>query len=274
LPVSALVKGYSGGGLGYVNKGHTIIRDIVTRRGPKLVDPTDLDTSSFTAYGLSNTAILGVYLPQSKLIREVLDLITVSGSGWWGYVRSSTLFHLEKFSGPSISPDFSINQRRIVSITPIDIPQVVYEVVVKYRENNVVHTEDQVAASIKSTANWSQWTLAYQEQRATDDVLRARYPGDKSISITLTTALQYQDDAQALAQYVLGILKGPKEGWAVTLDPSGLEATIGQSLAISVELQRGIPRLGLNGGENYCTVSVEDNKQDGTTRINVWGDKV
>jgi hypothetical protein len=298
LPLSAYVKGYNGGALGYVNTGATITRDQITRRGPKLIDPTDLDTAAFTAYGSANPGICGFAYYRSTTIRASLDSTMAGGCGWWGYLRSSTLFYLAKFAGPSVTADYNFTQKHVIDITPLPPSKVVYECVVRYRANDVVHTAEQVAAGIKGTTAWTQWTLPYQEQRATDATIRDAFPGDASVSLTFGSqvvetgdqqggsdpknqasvdpcGLQYQADARALADYLLALLKGVKEGWSVTLSSTGLQLTIGQTVTLSLQLQLqigvGTYRLGLDGTKKYVIVDVEDQQQQGTVRISVWG---
>lgn len=274
LPVSATVKGYSGGALGYVNKADTIARDVITRRGPKLVDPTGIDTESFTAYASANPGIVGVFIPSSKPIREILDLLMVSGAGWWGYVRASILFHLEKFAGPSTTPDYRFTSKHIISVDPIPPSAVIYKVIVRYRENNVVLSENQVAASVKGTTNWQLWTKQWLEEPATDDVLREAYPGEASIPFVVETGLQYAADARALADYLLALLKGPKDGWTTTVTADGLQATIGETATQEVTLQRGVERLDQDGSKAYVVLGVGDNRQQGTVQVTLWGGDV
>lgn len=273
LPISATVQGYSGGPLGYVNKGGTITRDIITRRGPKLTDPDDLDTSSFTSYATANAGIVGVFLPDHKRIIDVLDFIMQSGAGWWGYIRASVLFHIERFAGPAATADHTFDKRNIVSIDPMQPLQVIYKVIVKYRQNNVVLSEDQVAASVKSTLNWQTWTREWLEESAADDDVRADYPGAASIPFVVETGLQYAADARALADVLLALLKGPKQGWTTVVTLRGaLQATIAETSALTLELQRDRSRLGLDGTEEYAIISLEDNRQqDGTVRVGHWG---
>ncbi len=267
LPISALVKGYNGGALGYVNQGGTITRDIITRRGPKIIDPTEIDTASFTTYNAlsTSTGICGIAIYNKEPINGIVDFLVNSGSGWWGYKRASTLFHIERYSGPAVSADFNFTQKKIISITPMPPQAVVHEVIVRYRKNNVIHSEEQVAASVKGTANWTQWTMAWQEQPASDESLKSA----TSISIIVETALQYQADARILADFLLALLKGKKQGWNVTVISTGLEATMGQTATIGVTMQNELVRYGLDGGDMYSIVTVGDQWQQ--VRLELWG---
>lgn len=273
LPVSALVKGYNGGALGYVNTGATITRDMITRRGPKIADPASIDTASFTAYNTALPYIMGCYYASPVELGTALDFNMASGGGWWGYLRATALFHIQQFTGTSSgAPDYAFDQRRIVSLTPLPAEGVVYEVIVRFRHNDVVLKENEVAAAIVGTIGWQQWTMEWQAQRATDETLRAQYGNTGvGISLTIDTGLQYAPDALALAKYLLSILKGVKDGWTVTLDSSGLQLTPGMSVSLSVTLQSGTARLDLDGTNNYLVMSVVDGQQQGTVQVDLWG---
>ena len=272
LPVSAFVKGYNGGSLGYVNTGATITRDIITRRGPKLTDPTDLDTASFTSYASANTGILGRVLYQPETIGAFLDSIMKSGAGFWGYIGSSTLFYIEKYAGASVTANYNFTQRNTIAVSPLPPVAVVYRVVVRYRRNDVVLAEDKVSASVKGTANWTQWTQEWQEQPREDLTIRAAYPGSGSIELVFETDLQYQTDAGLLADYLLALLKGEKIGYASTVTSDGFAATISQTMTQSITLQQGsTTRLGLDGTRKFSILTVTINYQDGSVRLDHWG---
>lgn len=281
LPVSALVKGYNGGALGYVNTGATITRDMITRRGPKIADPASIDTASFTAYNAALPYIMGCFYATPVELGTALDFNMASGGGWWGYLRATALFHIQQLTGPSLgTPDYALDQRRIIDLTPLPAEGVVYEVIVRFRHNDVVLKENEVAAAVAAgvttvimgTSGWQQWTMEWQSRRATDETLRAQYGNTGvGISLTIDTGLQYAVDALALAKYLLSILKGVKDGWAVTLDSSGLQLTPGMSVSLSVTLQSGAARLNLDGTSNYLVMSVADNRQQGTIQIDLWG---
>lgn len=271
-PISVWVKGYSGGSLGYVNTGATVTRDMITRRGPKIVDPTDLDTSSFTSYATANPGIIGLPLYQPVEMASALDQVMLSGGGWWGFKRGLTLFHLEQFAGPSVTSDYNIDQRRIVDLSPLPPSAVIYGVVVRYRHNDVVHSNTDVDGAVLATVGWQQWTLEWQSVMVTDETLRTAYPGNAGVMITIDTLLQYQTDALTLANYLLALLKGYKGGWRVTVDSTGWQITPGQTCTLSVTLQRGSSkRLNLDGTKKYAILSVSDNRQAGTSELEVFG---
>jgi hypothetical protein len=262
LPISAYVEGYNGGSLGYVNKSATITRDVVTRRGPKLSDPSQLDTTAFTAHLAANPAIMGVFYktPDSKLeVRNVLDFANVSAGSWWGTLRGSTLFYLADYSAPTVTPDYAFKKHQIVSIDPLEIDAVIWRVVVRYRKNHTVLSEDQVAASIKGTSNWQQWTEEWQSKEAPDWVVRDQFPGESSITLTIDTGLQYGTDAQTLADSLLAILKGQKQGYAVTVDAVGLQVLAGKTATFEVELQKGRTLFNLDGTQGFLILSTSDN---------------
>lgn len=268
LPISATVEGYKGGPLGYVSTGTGIVRDWITRRGPKLADPADLDVASFNTY--PSQPLMGVALYQPRKLRELLDYCMLSSGGWWGYLRASTQFHVEKFLGPGAGLDYNFDQKKIIDIREIQAP-VVYEVVIRYKYNDVVLNDDQVAASIKGTTNWTQWKVPYQEKAATDEEIRKNHPGDQSIPVVLETGLYNDEDAQSMANSLLGILKGRKNPSKVDLTSVGLQVSIGEVCTIAIENQRKVQVLGYDGETKYIVLSVEDNRQEGVITVEVWG---
>jgi len=266
LPVSATVEGYNGGVLGYVNKGTMIVRDWITRRGPKLNDPADLDVSSFNTYPTEK--VMGVAIYNPRPIRELLDYCMKGSVGWWGYVRSSTLFHVEKFVGPG-TIDYSFDQRKIVDVQELPIGRIIWRVVVRYRPNDVVLQEDQVAASIKGTTGWTQWTLPYLEATAEDEDWREG--NEDEGTLTVDTGLYEEEDATELAQELLNLLRGQKEGLRITLNSIGLQTKLGQTTTLSAHYQNGTTIMGLDGTRTYVIFSVIDNRQNGTVINEVLG---
>lgn len=272
-PISVWVKGYNGGALGYVNRGDSVMRDLATRRGPKIADPADIDTPSFTAYATANPGIIGLALPQPIELSGANDQIALSGIGWWGFKRGSTLLHLEQFAGPGVTADYNFDQRRIINISPMSPSAVICGVVVRFRHNDVVHNNSDVDGAVLATTNWQQWTAEWQSTTPiTDEALRVAYPGNAGMIITIDTLLQYRSDAQNLASYLLPVLKGVKDPWRVTIDSAGYQITPGQTCTLSVTLQRGAgKRLNLDGTKKYVILSVADNRQAGTSDLEVFG---
>lgn len=268
LPISARVRGYSGGPLGYVLSGANITRDIITRRGPKLADPADIDTASFTSYNSAAPYVLGLAIYKQEKISSVLDLISLSGGGWWGYERASTQFHIEQFTGPALTADFNFTD--FINIKPLP-PRTVYEVVVRYAHSDVVLDEGQVAAAVKSTINWSDWTKEWLESPATEEAYRT----SGAISLTIDTALQYPVNAKTLADFLLSILGGKKSGWAITIPARGLQVSIGQTCTLTVQIPAYGPnrrtRYGLDGTTKFVILNVSDTRQEGIIKLDVWG---
>lgn len=273
LPITCAVQGYNGGALGYVGTPERLTRYMVTQRGPKLADPSGLDTTSFTAFFNASDAATGMYLPAPIKLKDALDFIVRTGAGWWGYVGASTLFHVERFAGPAVTSDFSYDQTDIVkdSLNELAPQAIVYKVVIKYRRLQTPLTEDQVAASVKGTANWQQWTQEWLEYSLADDAIRDAYPGDASIPVTFETGLYYEQDAVELATYLLGILKGRKGGWAYKLRMLGQEAAIGDTVDLSMTLQGDRERLDLDGVKKYVVLTKSLTRQKSEISHDVWG---
>lgn len=272
LPISALVQGYTGGTVGYANAAGTITRKLITERGlTPVADPAGLDTASFTAYATASSAKMGLFLPRPVAIGAALDKVNAGAAGWWGYVRASTLFHVERFAGPAAVADYNFDLRQIVDVTPTAPAPVVWEVVVRFAQNPVVLNEDQAAATFRGTAGWQLRKQEWQEERRSDDELRAQYPGAAGQSITIETCLRDRAAAGALADYVLALVKGEKRGWMVRLRATGLQLKVGQTLTLAYTLQDGTQRAGLDGTRRYVILSTEDVKAREEVRAEVWG---
>lgn len=272
LPITADAKGYNGGALGYVSSAANIIRDVITRRGPKLADPGDLDTTSFGTFD-DLTAIIGGPLPEHKTMADFLDFCAGSVGGWWGYVRAATQFHIERWTGPAGTADYDFDETDIVlgGLDDFTPQTLVYEVVVRFRPADIALTEDQVAAAIKGTADWQQFTLPWQEAVATDHAVREDNPGDASRQIIVYTGIFNRADAQAEADRLLALYRGIRGGGWVTLRASGLQATIGKTATFSLTTQAGVTRLGADGATKYSLLSVKDAMQAGEVAGEVWG---
>lgn len=272
LTVAATVEGYNDGPLGYVDTAATLTRDLVTRRGPKLADPAGLDTASFTAYASAAPAKMGLYVqnPRQMMLDAALDEVNRGAFGWWGYVRASTALHVERFLGPAATADYNFDSRHIAAIDDLPPQAVIWEVVVRFARNSVVLQEDQVASTVKGTAAWQQWAQEWQTEVRSDEDLLADYPGEASRSLTIDTGLYERADAAALADDTLELLKGLREGFALTLKAVGLQVKVGQTCTLNVTLQDGIVRAGLDGTTKFIILSTDDRRQNGEVRVEVW----
>lgn len=269
LPISAEVSGFGASG------GDALLTDIVEALiTTRLSTTPTLDTASFTALATAlNGASYGLFLRQPEPIRQTLDtLIGASAEAWWGYLRGTQNFHVEQFTGPADTADYDWDEHDIVNVEPLDAQTVIYGVEVKFAQNHVVlNAENEVAAVIKGTRDWAKFTEEWQFVRRNDDAIRRDYPGDASVLYTVETAIRDRAAAEAFADFLLELLKGPKEGFKVTLKPIGRVVRVGQTATISVVLQRGRSRLDLDGSKLYVVLDVTETQQKGETVVTCWG---
>lgn len=279
LPVSFDCEGYNGGALGYVSTAPTITRDIVTRRGPKLVDPTDLDTTAFTAYvNAVAGAVMGLYVadPTSeRALGEALDVCARSGGlGYWGYDRGNTLFTVGRFGGPDSVSNYDYTKRHIArgSLKEHEIESVIWKVVVRFQPRIVALSEDQVAAAVKGTAGWQVHTQPWQEADAGEESLRTDYPNDSSQPLVVDTGLYTRAAAQALAQTIFDVVGGLKQGWDVTVPAIGQAIVAGDTVTLEFTSQFNVQRLDLDGVERLSVLTSKDMPQRGEVALQLWGD--
>lgn len=268
-PISAQAQGYSATP-GYSATAAGIIRSIIQQRGPKLANG-NLDTGSFTALDADDNSVCGVHLLQPEPITQLLDYVSGSVGAWWGYERASTLFHVERFEGPAVTADHDFTARHIVSLEEASPQTVIYEVRVKFRHNEVVMTEEQVSASVVGTVGWQVLTQEWQEEVATDQDLRAQYPGDASRSITVETALQDRIDARDFAAFLLALLGGIKQTPVVTIAQPGFQVAAGDTVTIQFVTQGGVERLGYDGTHELAVLAINDRQQEGQVTMELFG---
>ncbi len=264
LPISCLVNGAKDGPLGYVETVSKVSRYLATRRA-NISDPSGIDTSSYTTYESGfNPSIGFVYYDggKDKKIRGVLDDVLRSGMGWWGYMRGSSLFHIQRIS-ISGAASKSYDERNITNIQDTSSDNIIYGVEVRYRYNDVVHSEEQVASSIKGTIAWETFTKPFLYKSATDENLKGKYEGKGGRILVIETGLYYDNDAQILANSLLSILKGFKQTYRIDLTTTAIADDRGQIENISYRLQDGTIVCSLDGTENYLVVTIIDKGQDG-----------
>lgn len=278
LPMSFDCEGYNDGALGYVWTAPTITRDIVTRRGPRLTDPGDLDTAAFTAYVTAVAgAVIGVYVadPTSgRALAEALDACARSGGlGYWGYDRGSLLFTAGRFIGPAVTSDHDYTKRHIVrgTLRERDIDSVIWKVVVRFQPRVVTLSEDQVAAAVKGTAGWQVHTQPWQEAEAGDEALRDDYPDDASTLLIVETGVYTRAAAQALAQTIFDTVGGLKQGWSVSVAAVGEQLITGETVTLEFTNQLGAQRLGLDGATKLVALTTKDAPQRGEVSMELWG---
>lgn len=285
LPISAIVEGANDGFFGYESKASRVARYLVTKRGPMIAEPGGIDTASFTTFQGGFDPDVGFTVYESRkpredeqngkgLIKDSLDLVMRSALGWWGFTIPANLFHIEHYSGPALAPTYSYSPRTrsgyadvasgiIVSMEPINNPQIIYEVQVRYHFNDVVMSEEQVASTIKGTVSWSDWTKPYLTARAVDETLRSRYQGKGGKILIIESAVYEQSDAQRLANDILTRVKGQKEAYRATLQMVAANAIIGQTEVLEYRYQDGTIVMGLDGNDLFVIVTTVDKSQEG-----------
>jgi hypothetical protein len=264
LPVSALVSGAKDGTLGYVETVSKVSRYLATRRAG-IADPGGINTSSYTTFEAGTNPVVGfAYYDggRDKKVRGALDDVLRSGMAWWGYLRGSSLFHIQRFSTSGVASK-NYDERYIVNIEDTSSEAVIYGVEVRYKYNDVVHSEEQMATSVKGTAAWETFTKPFLIKSAIDETLRGKYEGKGGKILPVETGLYYDNDAQTLANDLLAMLKGFKQTYRIDLTIVAIADDRGQIETIAYRLQDGTVVCSLYGSESYLVVTVIDKGQEG-----------
>lgn len=277
LPISATIEGANDGTAGYIESVSKVSRYFATERGRRLSDPSEIDTASYTTFqgGFDPSIGFTNYEANKTTIKQGMDLALQSAGGWWGFLQGSAgagsdKLHVERYTGPAGVINFLYptrtglaDQSQIVDIEELKNDIVIYEVEVRYHYNDVVHSEEQVAASVKGTTNWTQWIRPYLYKAFTDESLKAIYQGSSGKRLIVETAIYSDADAVTLGKALLPLVKGYKVGYRVTLRPSARSALLGQTEGLAFTLKNGMIVMGLDGGDRYVIVTTVDKTQEG-----------
>lgn len=139
-PVSVDVKGDNTGGT-FRYTVADIVRFILCNRGWfPLVDPDDLDTSSFSDLNTANSADVGIAYADDRSVSDVLTslLQTVGAVGW--FRSSDDLFSVQVFGSEGATPTIYLSENDVSEegVTVVDLGPPVHRVGAKYRRNYVV----------------------------------------------------------------------------------------------------------------------------------------
>lgn len=270
-PISVTFSGDATGS--YVSTAADITRRIVTSRGQTpLVDPTDLDTTSFTNLNTANSAVVGLYFKDDITIQEAVNkvLSSVGAVGWFG--RFDKLFKVKRNSGTTGSPVITLTSAEIVSLKPIAADQPVWEENVKYRENYSVMTTDQMAsgtiASTRQDFLAQQWRTINRPSQA--NRTRWKYARSETVETHLTTLA----DAQAEGDRRLALFgAGAPRAFQVESTLKGIQLERFDLVAVSYsDLDKSgnaQVRLGLSA-TNFLVLGIGERAGDGKSLLTIW----
>jgi hypothetical protein len=275
-PISVTFRGDASGS-GYVSTAADIWRRVICTRGTSpLVDPTDLDGSSFSNLNTANSAVVGIYVTGEMTIEEFGKRVLGSMGAVGFFRRVDRTYRVLLFKGSTtgdLSPSviLSLTEKQILSIAPAPIEQPVREVILAYRHNYSPMTLDQMASGTIDTAR-----QAFLE-KPTRDVQRSKSATKTAHKYsrveTLETYLTTEADAIAEADRRLALFSGEPQAYQVEATAVGFEFDRMDPIFLTVQdiNASGVEqvRLGLNALQ-FIILAVGERSAEGRRSLTVW----
>lgn len=263
----------SGGSNGYVETAAAIIRRIVTTRldTANLVDPTDLDTASFTNVDADQPAPLGYWAgPDSSLtIGQALDEIMASIGGWWTFTLAG-LMSIGILKAPTGTAD-EVLTRADILLGPdftLEGGQPSYRRRVGWQRNWAPQDPGALASGFELDAAGR---LLYGEPYsiatpAADAAVLTKY-GQAARDVLTAGLFALEADAQSEAARLLALHKVDRRLVRIGVRPSNpFAAPIGGVVEV-----REFNRLTLSSSKKFRLVGIAVDIAAGTTDWILWG---
>lgn len=272
-PMTADLRGDASGS-GYVDTAATISRRILTTRGPSpLADPSEIDTTGFTALDTDNSTPVGVYSTGDELISELVAFV-LGSVGAVGFPRQSDgKFTVQRFEGVSGASVLTLSEQNLVEIAPLDVELPVWIGAVLYRKNWKVLTGDQIAGA----ADLDRLRFVEAEYRRAEtrsEAVRTLHP--RARSVEWQGNLSTQAAAQTESVRLFSLFSGEPRGFAVKANLEGVEI---DRLYVVTLTYADLDRLGVaqsrlgfgTAGEEFVAMGFATVTEDGLTQMEVWG---
>lgn len=273
LPMTADIEGDASGS-GYVSTVGTIVRRIVTGRGADpLSDPSEIDTTSFTAIDTANSSTVGIYTDGTQSIAEVVNELLASIGAVGYFNRTDRKFHVERFEGVSGSSVLTLDSANVVSIEPLDTALPVWLGTLGYRKNFRV-TED---GEFSGSATGERRLFASKEFRTTefrDEGTLEDHP--RALRADWPTLLITEAAAQAEAARRGALFGSAREAWRIKANTEGTQVDRLDVVTLDYEDLTALgvlqQRFGYaSGGKTFAVLGFGEVLEDGTTMLEVWG---
>lgn len=273
LPLTADIEGDASGS-GYVSTAATIARRIVTSRGTApLSDPSEIDTSSFTALDSDNSSTIGLYVDGTGTIADAVNEVLASVGAVGFFNRTDRKFHVERFEGVSGSSVLTLDATNVLTMEPLDAALPVWLGSVGYRKSFLVMSDTDIAGS----ATGERRLFVSREYRTTDfrdSGILTDHP--RALTADWPTLLTTEAAAQTEAARRGAIFGVAREAWRIKANTEGTQVDRLDVVTLDYE---DLTRLGVvqqrfgyaSGGKDFVVLGFGEVTEDGTTMLEVWG---
>jgi ribosomal protein S17 len=257
--VTADVKGAKPSG-SYKQTVADIARHIVTIYGG-LSDPSDLNTTSFSALNTANSSAVGIYVEKTTTVINVLDDLFNTIGAFYGFDRDG-LFEVGQISLATGDPDFEFDKTNIIEITRLasEVPN--YQVRVNYKKNYRTFSESEFHGSV-SDAQREYLLRDSNVAIATDSAILTPYPNSNALIIPGLFAASAT--ATTEASRLLTIYKTQRDFYKI------LVKTQPYTLKLNDVVKITFNRYNLSSGKLFRVISIVEDAANNEVELELWG---
>lgn len=220
---------------------------------------------AFTALDAKNAAVCRLVVADDRTALDAIQQVLDSINGWM-YPSRDGVLTVGRFEAPVAAPALTFDVDRQVigdSLNRTDSPIPVWRVTVEYGRIGMVQPSSALAGSV-SAARRGFLEKEYRTVTAEDASVQTKHLNARTL--TVTTALAAESDAQDEADRLLALHKVERELYDVALPlADAWAAEPGNSVGLVHD------RLGMSGGKSYAVVSRVDKYVDEQVQLTVWG---
>ena len=246
------------GTAGYARTTADVIRRIVEDNSD-MVWPDNFDTRSFDILNKSNNNEVGIYVRSGdKSIKNMLDSLMEGINGYWFFDRLDKL-HVGVLGVSGSIPSYDGNTISKLSRDITSPPT--WSVDVHYQHNFTVMTEADLAGQV-SASNRSNLMVLNRTSNDNDTTIRdAHTDVEQEIfsNLRLLAGAEYQSARR------LNLYGTVRDIYKVEIPFIDYSFQIGNGIVIQYE------RFGLDGGQVFIIVAIQENARTGLTLLELWG---
>ena len=249
----------------YKSTAADIIRHIVTAQGG-LTDPTDLNTSAFSALNTSNSATVGVFIgTEDRSILEVLDDVVNAVGGFYGFNRAG-LFEVGQFVAPSGTENLALTSVEILddAIAPTPTIAPVWSVSLGYKKNWAVQSADTIASVADTDPSHfdfatNEWRRAVSSDTSVQPAYLLAEKLEKDTLLVDSTAAATE---AARIQALLGVKRFV---YQIRVKAQPFNINLNDVIKVS------IARFGMTSGKKFVVIGITEDSKTNEVTLEVWG---
>lgn len=259
----------------------TLVRWLLCNKGKQpLTDPDDLDIDSFDDLETAQPAVVGVWVPDEKSIRDVISYL-LSSIGAVGYFRlTDGKFVVKQFVGSvaAPTPTVTITENDAKGLEPMQSRPPVWSIVVRHRENDRPLSSDEVHPAIETDEPErlpflkNQWSV----RQARNAQVRDQYDDARELVIESAIDMHYVAKAEAIRQ--LAIYSTMDQGFTLLYSDPGVELDRMDTVYLDYKLLNALGiltnRFSTGPTAKFIVLAAAPDVESNGTRLTIWREEV